>query len=345
MMSFIEAAIEVLRQSQHPLSISEITRLALEQGLIASMGSTPRQTMSAAITSTLRREREGEALSPFRRVERGLYRLRNEDDPLPEAYLDNEILKRFGEFLSYKEAAYEVLKAEGRPLRYTELADIAIELGLINPQGITPEASLSAQLYRDIQQKGSISLFRREGPGIFGLTEWEREVDSITQMAQQQRQKVKQQLLNVVNHMDPFAFEHLVGRLLGKMGYNNIVVTQRSADGGIDVTCDVQLGIMQVHTAIQVKRTGTNVGRPVVSQFRGDMLALAHIDQGMIMTTAGFTKGALDIARLPNTIPIILIDGDQLTNLLINHGIGVRSEQITVVSFDSDSLVIEEIQD
>lgn len=344
-MTFLQAAVEVLRQSDAPLSVSEITRLALEMGIIESMGSTPRQTMSAAIGTSLRREQETGELSPFRRVERGLYRLRTESDPLPETYLDNAIFKQFGEFLTYREAAYEVLKAEGRPMRYTEIAQLAVELELINPQGIAPAASLSAQLYRDIQQRGSASLFRREGPGIFGLAEWEREVDVITRMAQEQRDKVKQQLLNVVNHMDPFAFESLVGRLLGKMGYNNIVVTQRGADGGIDVVCDVTLGIMQVRTAIQVKRLKANVGRPVVSQFRGDMLALVHIDQGMILTTAGFTKGALEVARLPNTIPIILIDGDQLADLLISNGIGVRTEQVTVVSFDSDNLVIEEMSE
>ncbi len=344
-MTFLQAAVEVLRQAESPLSVGEITRLALEQGLIGTMGRTPRQTMAATIASSLRREKEAGELSPFKRVERGRYALRLPDDQLPEDYLENAIFQQYGEFLTYKEAAYEVLKAEGRPMPYGEIAQLALEWRLINPQSMAPEASLSAQIYRDIQQRGSASLFRREGPGLFGLGEWEREVDSITRMAQHQRQQVKRQLLNVVNHMDPFAFENLVGRLLGKMGYNNIMVTRRVADEGIDVVADVAMGIMQVHTAIQVKRLATNVGRPVVSQLRGDMLAMEDIDQGMLITTAGFTKGALGVARLPNTIPIILIDGDQLTELLIKQRVGVRVEHVAVVSFDSDSLVIEEMSD
>lgn len=342
-MTFLQAAIEVLRQTERPLSIAEITRLALEQGLIETMGRTPRQTMAVTIAASLRREREQGELSPFRRVERGRYALRTPDDPIPEGYLENAIFQQYGEFLTYKEAAYEILKAEGRPMRYGEIAQLALEWHLISPQSMAPEASLSAQIYRDIQQKGSASVFRREGPGMFGLAEWEHEVDNITRMAEQQRRQVKQQLLNVINHMDPFAFENLVGRLLGKMGYNNIMITGRIADEGIDVVADVAVGIMNVHTAIQVKRISSNVGRPVVSQFRGDMLAMEDIDQGMIVTTAGFTKGALDVARLPNTIPIILMDGDQLTDLLIEHHIGVRIEHVAVVSFDSDSLVIEEL--
>lgn len=341
-MTFVQAAVAVLQQAQRPLSVWEITRLALEQGLIESMGRTPRQAMSSVITATLRREQEGGELSPFFRVERGLYRLRQGDDPLPERYLDNAIFQQYGEYLTYKEAAYEVLKTEGRPMPYAEITQLAGEWGLINPNSMTPDASLSAQLYRDIQQLGLASRFRREGPGLFGLAEWEREVDTLTQMAQRHRQQAKQQLLNVIQHMDPYAFEHVVGRLLGKLGYNNIIVTSRTADEGIDVVADVVVGIMSVRTAIQVKRTAANVGRPVVSQFRGDMLALQDVDQGMILTTAGFTKGALEVARLPNTIPIILINGDKLTELLIEHRIGVRVEQITVVSFDSDNLVIEE---
>jgi hypothetical protein len=344
-MTFYEAAIAILQEAEHPLSISEITRLALEGGLIETMGRTPRQTMANIISTSLRREREGLEVSPFKRVERGRYVLRTEDDPLPEKYLSDAIFRRHGEFLTYKEAAYEVLRAEGRPMPYPEIAHLAVELALINPNSMTPEASLSAQLYRDIQQYGTVSRFRREAPGIFALAEWESEVDTLTRLAEQQRAEVKEQLLNVLLHVDPFAFENLMGRLLGKMGYDNIIVTTRKTDEGIDILADVTIGIAEARTAIQVKRTTANVGRPVLSQFRGDMLAMEDINQGLLITTAGFTKGALEVARLPNTIPVILIDGDRLTDLLIEHRIGVRVEQITVVSFDSDNLVIEEMID
>lgn len=342
-MTFLNAAIEVLRSANAPLSVAEITRLALEHGLIETMGNTPRQTMAAVISNNIRKSHDEGQLSPFFRVERGRYRLRTVDDPLPENYLENQILQRFGDFLTYREAAYEVLRSEGRALKASEIATLAVERQLINPQSMTPESSLSAQLYRDLQQYGSASVFRREGAGIFGLAEWEQDIDAIAQAAYQQRDNVKQQLRNVITHMDPYAFEHLVARLLSKMGYNNIMVTQRASDEGIDVVGDVAVGIMEVRTAIQVKRVASNVGRPVVSQFRGDMLAMEDIDQGMIITTAGFSQGAKDVARLPNTIPIILIDGDQLAELLIEHRIGVRVEQVEVVSFDSDSLTIDEI--
>lgn len=342
-MTFLAAAVEVLRQAEAPLSVAEITRIALENGLVEEMGTTPRQTMATVIAASIRKERDTGDLSPFYRVERGRYRLRLPDDPLPENYIENAVFERFGDYLTYREAAYEVLRAEGRAMKADELARLAIEWRLIHPQSMTPEASLSAQLYRDLQQHGSGSVFRRVGPGIFGLAEWEQDVDAFTQMANQQRNNVRQQLLNVINHMDPYAFERLVARLLSKMSYNNILVTQRSSDEGIDVVAHVAVGIMEVKTAIQVKRSASNVGRPTVSQFRGDMLAMEDIDQGMIVTTAGFSKGALEVARLPNTIPITLIDGQQLTELLMEHRIGVRVDFVEVVSFDSDNLIIDEM--
>lgn len=343
--TFLQAAVAVLREFDTPLSVAEITRFALEQGLIETMGDTPRQTMARVISTSIRREQDGGDLSPFIRVERGRYRLRQDDELLPEQNLDNAIFARFGDYLSYKEAALEVLQFEGRAMHVNDIAELAVEWRLINPDGMTPVASLAAQLYRDIHQYGSSSAFRREGPGIFGLGEWERDFDVITQMARQQRDAVKQQLLNVANHIDPYAFERLVARLLSKMGYDNIVVTKRSGDEGIDVLADVEVGVMRLHTAIQVKRTATNVGRPVVSQFRGDMLAQQNVDQGLMITTAGFSKGALEVARLPNTAPIILIDGSHLADLLINYRIGVRVQHVEIVSFDSDNLTIEEMGD
>jgi restriction system protein len=216
-MTFMQAAIAVLRHEDRPLSVAEITRHALEAGLIDTMGKTPRQTMASIITASLRREYEGIEISPFKRVERGRYTLRTEDDPLPENVIENAIFRQQGEYLTYKDAAYEVLKSEGRAMSYAEITQIALELGLINPQGMTPEASLSAQLYTDIQENGLSSPFRREGPGMFGLAEWESEVDTISRMAEKQRQEVKRQLKNILLNIDPYAFEHLIGRLLGKM--------------------------------------------------------------------------------------------------------------------------------
>jgi len=211
----------------------------------------------------------------------------------------------------------------------------------MNPQGLTPDATMGAQLYTDINRRGAASLFRKEGRNLFGLAEWEKGVSGITRLAARQRQEVKRRLRDKLLSMPPAEFEQLIGRLLVAMDYENVTLTGRSSDGGIDVVADIEIGILQLRTAVQVKRMKSNVQRPVVSQLRGDM-ALLDVDQGMIITTGGFSKGAEDVARVRNVAPITLIDDDRLTDLLIEHGIGVRRETVEVLSFDEAGLYGDE---
>ena len=166
-------------------------------------------------------------------------------------------------------------------------------------------------------------------------------MQSLLERTARQLRETKRALREALLRISPGDFEQLVGRLLGAMGYQNVTVTRRSGDGGIDVVAEIETGILELRTAVQVKRLRSNVQRPVVSQLRGDM-ALMDVDQGMIITTSGFSQGAKSVARVRNAAPITLIDGDRLADLLIEHGIGVRSETIEVVSFDQLGLLSEE---
>ena len=58
----------------------------------------------------------------------------------------------------------------------------------------------------------------------------------------------------------------------------------------------------------------------------------------MIITTSGFSQGATDVARVRNAPVIVLINGDRLADLLIEHGIGAETEQVDVVTFDGERL-------
>jgi restriction system protein len=335
--SFLEAAKEILAEADEPLHYRDITNRAIEQGLIDTEGKTPARTMNAQLSTNIR---SGGAC--FARVDRGVYGLsqweRGKEQELPvSSPTESE-----REYLTYKDAAHQVLAHSGRPLHYEEITKRAIERDLINPQGMTPEATMAAQLYQDIKSKGANSNFRKEGKAIFGLAAWEKGVSGIVHRATQQRRAVKQKLLNRLLEMAPRDFEQLAGRLLGAMGYDNITVTRRSADGGIDVLADIEIGILRLRTAVQVKRMRNNVQRPVVSQLRGDMMTLPDVNQGMIITTSGFSQGATEVARVRNAPLIVLIDGDRLGDLLIEHSIGAEVEQVDVVTFDEDRLWAED---
>jgi restriction system protein len=334
-MTFLDAAYKILIEAGQPLHYREITRRALEQGLIESKGQTPEATINAQLAVNTKRAEEGGPLSRFVRVGWGVFGLREWGEPVtttPTAGEEPQL-----SYLSYKEAALQVLREVGQPLTAQEITRRAIEQGVISPQGLTPDATMGAQLYTDINRRGATSVFRKEGRNLFGLAEWEKGVSSIARLAARQRQEVKGRLREQLLTMPSAEFEQLIGRLLVMMGYENVTVTRRSGDGGIDVVADIETGILQLRTAVQVKRMKGNIQRSVVSQLRGDM-ALLDVDQGMIITTRGFSQGAKNAARVRNAATITLIDGDRLTDLLIRYGIGVRRETVEVLSFDEAGL-------
>ena len=336
-MGFLDAAKEVLKRAGEPLHYREITGRAIAQGLIETKGQTPARTMNAQLSTSIQ---SGE--SPFVRVGRGVYGLAEWEQEAEKVSVPSPPPEPRREYRSYKDASQRVLTEVGRPLHYKEITQCALDAELINPQGLTPEATMGAQLYADIKRKGAASAFRKEGRGIFGLAAWEKEISGITRLAAKQRTAVKKQLLNHLLLMEPGDFEQLVARLLGAMGYDNITVTRRSADGGVDVLADIEVGILRLRTAVQVKRMKGNVQRPVVSQLRGDMMTLPEVDQGMIITTAGFSAGATEVARVRNAPLIVLIDGDRLADLLIEYEIGTRVEQVEIVTFDEERLWAED---
>ena len=80
-MTFLEAAKTVLAQVGKPLRVREITRIALEQGLLNSKGATPEATMRAQLGAALKREGDKAEII---RAARGLWSLREWGTPQPQ---------------------------------------------------------------------------------------------------------------------------------------------------------------------------------------------------------------------------------------------------------------------
>lgn len=148
-------------------------------------------------------------------------------------------------------------------------------------------------------------------------------------------------LLEKVRGCTPAFFENLVIELLVKMGYGGSRVDAgralgRSGDGGIDgIIKEDRLGLDFIF--IQAKRwTDKTVGRPEVQQFAG-ALAGHGAGKGIFLTTSHFTKEAMDYAAGLRNSKIVLIDGDELAELMIDHGIGVATAATYEVKrIDSD---------
>lgn len=125
----------------------------------------------------------------------------------------------------------------------------------------------------------------------------------------------------------PAFFERLVVDLLRAMGYGGTSpesgrITGRAGDGGIDGIVDEdKLGLDAVY--LQAKRWADNVGRPVVQGFVG-ALEMHKANKGVMISTSEFTADARDYVKLIGK-RVVLIGGRQLAELLIDHGVGVRT--------------------
>jgi len=152
--------------------------------------------------------------------------------------------------------------------------------------------------------------------------------------------QVRSQLLAAIKELDPFLLEDVTGRLFGRLGYEDWVVTSKGNDKGIDVTATLRLeGVTEVPTVIQVKRyTTKNVDGSTVRELRGALMSGQH---GVIVTTSGYTKDAIIEANAAGKTPIALIDGNGLVDLLVKKGLGVKTRSVSLFTLDLADLEAE----
>ena len=153
------------------------------------------------------------------------------------------------------------------------------------------------------------------------------------------RAGLKQDLLETVRRMDPIKFERLVLDLLLAMGYGGsreeaASMTKITNDEGIDgVINEDRLGLDVIY--VQAKRWQNTVGRKEIQSFVG-ALAGQRAHKGIFIATSDFAETARNYA---SSIPqkIILLDGDRLADLMIQHNIGVSlSHSYEIKRIDSD---------
>ena len=153
------------------------------------------------------------------------------------------------------------------------------------------------------------------------------------------RKSLAEELLQRVLGAPPVFFEKLVIDLLVAMGYGGSredagQAVGRPGDEGIDgIIKEDRLGLDVIY--VQAKRWKETVGRPIVEGFAGSLEG-HRARKGVFITTSDFTKQARDYTERIET-KIVLIDGEQLASLMIDHGIGVTEERTFVVKkIDSD---------
>ena len=149
---------------------------------------------------------------------------------------------------------------------------------------------------------------------------------------------LKDELMEYLLKGDPYRFEQVVLDLLVAMGYGGstkkILPTKKSNDEGIDgIINQDKLGLDIIY--VQAKRWQNSVGRKEIQSFVGALAGKSAI-KGIFITTSEFAQTAIDYADSISQ-KVILIDGERLTQLMVEHDVGVStSSTVKLKKIDSD---------
>jgi restriction system protein len=156
---------------------------------------------------------------------------------------------------------------------------------------------------------------------------------------EQLNRALAEELLTKLMEGSPQFFERVVVQLLEALGYGGEFgsgeVTSYARDGGIDgIIREDKLGLDTI--CVQAKRWQGTVSRPTIQSFVGSM-DMIRAKKGVIVTTSHFTRDASDYLDRIEGKRVVLIDGERLTSLMIEHNVGVsvvETYQVKEISND-----------
>ena len=157
----------------------------------------------------------------------------------------------------------------------------------------------------------------------------------INELKKEDKSKILMSFYN--SFSNGYEFEEFLKPFLEKIGLDEVKVTKRSNDGGIDLDC-VRYGVIDtngdsVKYKVQAKRYNPNksISVDIIDRHRGIM---KNGERGIIITTAKFSEPAIKSAASETERPILLIDGNSLIDICIENNIGFTYNPI----FDSNRL-------
>ena len=143
----------------------------------------------------------------------------------------------------------------------------------------------------------------------------------------------RKELLNILQSLPPEGFERICQRLLRESGFQQVKVTGKTGDGGIDGHGILEINpLVSFKVVFQCKRYQGAVSTSHVRDFRGAMMGRA--DKGIIMTTGSFTLDAKREAVRDGVPPIELVDGEKMIDMFENIELGLMPK--TVYEIDDD---------
>lgn len=164
-------------------------------------------------------------------------------------------------------------------------------------------------------------------PSVLELPRDQTPEDLLASAYRRLRSDLEIELVEQVKAASPAFFERLVIDLLVAMGYGGSRqdagrAIGKSGDGGIDgIIKEDKLGLDVIY--VQAKRWEGTVGRPEIQKFAGALQG-QRAAKGVFITTSSYSREAVEYAEIINS-KIILIDGEELAGLMIDHNVGVST--------------------
>jgi restriction system protein len=158
----------------------------------------------------------------------------------------------------------------------------------------------------------------------------------LVELYEKYERQFRSKLLDRLYELSPTQFEHFARLLLIAYGFVQVTVTQVSKDGGIDGHGLLKIGLARMSVAFQCKRWEGAVQRPEVDKFRGAIQG--EYEQGLFFTTSDFTKGAMDASIRKGAVPVILLNGESIVDLMIEKEFGVQKKPLQIYEDQLDAI-------
>jgi restriction system protein len=146
-------------------------------------------------------------------------------------------------------------------------------------------------------------------------------------------------LLDKLFQLTPRQFELFARELLTAYGFVKVVVTQTAKDGGIDGHGLLRVGLARMAVAFQCKRWDGNVPRTEVDKFRGAIQG--EYEQGIFFTTSDFTKAATEASIKKGVVPIVLLNGESIVDLMIEKEFAVQKRPLQIYEDQLETLLTD----
>ncbi|PLV56041.1 winged helix-turn-helix domain-containing protein [Thermotoga sp. SG1] len=215
--------------------------------------------------------------------------------------------------MTFKEAAYFILKREKRPMTVKEIVEIALKEGLIKTSSKSPDRDMAVNIYDDIRLNGKNSPFVKVGRGLFGLREFEeQERKTTTEGVEHLTRKLKE---TQYRSNSPSEFEEVLKEAFSFLGFETDLI---ATPGNTDVVLKANIG----HESYTVNVDGKTSKSGKISDVQIDWLSLedhkGKTDADFVVVVGpDFAKG--NVEKRAHKSGVVLLKVKDLIELLKEH--------------------------